>query len=97
MPTIEQVGELNEGRATERNHRMDTDNNLGDDASEEECEQSFDLWSDQGARHFNAMTDEGSAYVAANPHLAGRFREDSDGDECEYIYPDLGDPDEENL
>jgi hypothetical protein len=78
---------------------MDTDNNnIGDDdASEEDFEQAFDLWSDDGARLFNAMTDEGSAYVAANPHLAGRFGEDSDGDEREYLYPDLCDPDEESL
>ena len=79
-------------------HRMDTDNNnLGDDASEEDCVESFDLWSDEIARLFNAITDEGSAYVAANPHLAGRFGEDSDGDECEYLYPGLGAPDEESL
>lgn len=78
---------------------MDTDDNIlgADDASEEDCEQALDLWSDEGARVFNAMTDEGSAYVAANPHLAGRFGEDSDGDECEYLSPDACDADEEGL
>ena len=77
---------------------MDTDNNnLADDAGEEDCEQTFDLWSDDGARLFNAMTDEGSAYVAANPLLAERFGKHADGDECEYLHPDLCAPDEESL
>lgn len=77
---------------------MDPDNNnLPDDESDEDCEQSFDPWSDEGARIFNEMTDEGSAYWAANTHLAERFGEDFDGEECECLYPDLRDPDEERL
>ena len=78
---------------------MDTDNNnLADDnGSDDDCEQTLDPWSDEGARLFNKMIDEGSAYLAANPHLAERFEEDSDGDECECLYADLRDPDEESL
>ena len=73
-------------------------NNLADDnASEEDCEQAVDFWSDDGARIFNEMIEEGGAYLAANPHLTEHFGEDSDGDECEYLDPDLCDPDEESL
>ncbi len=43
------------------------------------------------------MIDEGSAYLAANPQLAAKFGEDSDGDECECLYADLCDPDEESF
>ena len=72
-------------------------NNLADDiATEEDCEQAFDFWSDEGARRFNEMIEEGSAYLAANPHLAETFGEDF-GEECEYLDPDLYDPDEETL
>ena len=76
---------------------MHSDNNIPDDANDEDCEQAFDPWSDDGARIFNQMIDEGSAYLAANPDRAEQVGEDSDGDECEYLYPDLCDPDEEGL
>jgi len=70
---------------------MENDNNdLADDiAAEEDCEQAFDFWSDEGARRFNEVIEEGSAYLAANPHLAERFGEDFDGEECEYLDLDL--------
>ena len=78
---------------------METDNNnLADNiATEEDCEQAFDFWSDEGARRFNEMIEEGSAYLAANPHLAENFGEDFDGEKCEYFDPDLYAPDEETL
>lgn len=78
---------------------METDNNnLADDiTNEEDCEQTVDFWSDEGARRFNEMIEEGSDYWAANPHLVEDFEEDFDGDECEYRDPDLCDPDEETL
>ena len=78
---------------------MESDNNnLADDiANEEDCEQAFDFWSDEGARRFNETIEEGSAYLAANPHLAEDFEEDFDGEECRYLDPDLDDPDEETL
>ena len=39
---------------------METNNNLAEDiATEEDCEQEFSVWSDEGARLFNEMIDEG--------------------------------------
>ena len=77
---------------------MESDNNnLADDiANEEDCEQAFDFWSDEGARRFNEAIEEGSAYLAANPHLAEDSEEDFDG-ENEYLDPDLDDRNEETL
>jgi len=78
---------------------METDDNnlAGDMATEEDSEQSFDLWSDEGARRFNEVIEEGSAYLAANPHSIEKYDEDIDGEECECRDPDLYDPDEETL
>ena len=78
---------------------MGTDNdNLADDnETEEDCEQAFDFWSDEGARRFNEIIEEGSDYLPANPHLAERLGEDFDGEECDYLDSDLHDPDEESL
>jgi len=75
----------------------DKKNLANDIATEEDCEQAFDFWSDEGARRFNEIIEEGSAYLAATPHLAEKFGEDSDGEECEYLDPDLYDPDEQTL
>lgn len=73
-------------------------NNLADDiTTEEDHEIAFDFWSDEGARRFNEMIEEGSAYLAANPHLTEKFGEDPDGEECEYVDPDLYVLDEETL
>ena len=40
---------------------IDNDSMNDDDATEKGGEQSFDFWSDDGARRFNEMLDEGSA------------------------------------
>ena len=73
-------------------------NNLADDIeNEEDCEQAFDFWSDEGARRFNEALDEGSAYLEANPHSIANYKEDLDGEECRYLHPDHYDPDEETL
>lgn len=81
--------------ATERIHRMGKDNNLANDiATEEDCEQTFEFWSDEGARLFNEIIEEGSAYLAANPHFVEDFEEDFDDEEYEYRDPDLYDGDE---
>ena len=78
---------------------METNNNnLADNiATEEDCEQAFDFWSDEGAGRFNEMIEEGTAYLAANPHLAEKFGEDFDGEDGEYLDPALYVLDEETL
>ena len=73
-------------------------NNLAEDiVTEEDREPAFDIWSDEGARLYNEMIEEGDAYLAANPHSIKDYEEDIDGGECEYRDPDLYDPDEETL
>jgi hypothetical protein len=93
------VDELNEMPATERIHRMENDNNnLADDfANEEDSEPAFDFWSDEGARRFNEIIEEGSACLAANPTSVVDCMEDFDCEECRYRDPDLYDPEEETL
>ena len=75
---------------------MRTDNNnLADDiGNEEDCEHAFDFWRDEGARLFNEMIEEGSAYLIANPHSIEDYEEDFDGEESENLNPDLYDPTE---
>jgi hypothetical protein len=93
------VAEFNEMPATERIHRMANDNiNLADDIeSKEDCEPVFDIWSDDGARRYNEIIEEGGAYLMSNPHSIKDYEEDIDVEECEYRDPDLYDPDEETL
>jgi hypothetical protein len=93
------VDEVNEMPATERIHRMENDNNnLADDfANEEDSEPAFDFWSDEGARRFNEIIEEGSAYLAANLKSIQDYEEDIDVEECEYHDPDQYDSDEETL
>jgi hypothetical protein len=83
--------------ATERIHRMENDNiNLADDIeSEEDCEPAFDIWSDDGARRYNEIIEEGDSYLMANPHSIRDYEEDFDPEEFEYRDPELYDPDEE--
>ena len=78
---------------------MDNDNNnfASQMETEEGDERAFDIWSDEGARRFNEMIEEGSAYLAANPHSIDGYKEDFDGEGCKYGHPDLYDPDEETL
>ena len=99
LSTIAKVAMDENMPATERVQRMETNgNNLAEDiANEENCEQAFDFWSDAGARLFNEILDEGSAYLAANPHSIDGYREDSDGEECECLHTDLCEPEEETL
>lgn len=72
-------------------------NNTPED-EEEGGEQELDFWSDDGARRFNEMLDEGSAYAATGDHPAEDFEEAYLEDEqSEYVDPELYDPDEETL
>jgi hypothetical protein len=78
---------------------MEIDNNSTtiEEATEEGGEQAFDFWSDEGARRFNEMLDEGIAYALANPRLSEDFEEYFEDEPCEYLDPELYDPDEETL
>ena len=72
--------------------------NLQDEDSEEETgDTSFDFWSDEGARLFNEMLDEGRNYISAGVRLSNDFEEPVDSEPSEYRDPDLIDPDEETL
>ncbi len=74
---------------------MEIDNNPANDiATEEDCEEEFDVWSDEGARIFNEMIEEGATYMAANPQSLLKYDEDFDADDCDYRDPDLYDMDE---
>jgi hypothetical protein len=72
---------------------IDNDNTTDEEANEEGGEQAFDFWSDEGARRFNEMLDEGSAYALGGVALS----EDFEDEPCEYLDPELYDPAEETL
>jgi hypothetical protein len=78
---------------------MENDNNnLAEGIeAEEDCEPAFDIWTDEGARRYNEMIGEGSAYLAANPFSIENYEEDFDGEECEYRDPEMHDSEEETL
>jgi hypothetical protein len=78
-------------------HVPDNNSLADEDSTEEGDEEAFDFWSDEGARRFNEALNEGIEYVLAHPHLAENFEESIDDEECEYVDPDLYDPDEETL
>ena len=71
---------------------IDNNNTIDEEALEEGGEQDFDFWSDEGARRFNEMLDEGSAY-ASGADLSENFEDE----ECEYLDSEIYDPDEETL
>ena len=74
------------------------DNNIeNEDAPEQGGEQEFDIWSDEGAKRYNEILDEGSAYLSTGVRLSKDPEADLDDEPCEYLDPDLYDPDEETL
>ncbi len=74
------------------------DNNIeNEDAPEQGGEQEFDFWSDAGAKRYNEILDEGSAYLSTGVRLSKDPEADLDDEPCEYLDPDLYDPDEETL
>lgn len=77
--------------------RTDHDNTPDDEGREEKDDPAFDFWSDEGARRFNEILDEGSAYISAGVHLTEDFGVYLEDEPCEYRDPDLYDPDEETL
>lgn len=72
---------------------IDNNNTRDDQVPEEGGEQDFDFWSDEGARRFNEMLDEGSAYASGGADLS----EDFEDEECEYLDSEKYDPDKETL
>ena len=73
------------------------DNTPDEEAREEISEQVIDFWSDEGARLFNEILDEGSAYMSADVRLSEGFEAYVEDEPCEYLDPELRDPEEETL
>ena len=76
---------------------MANDNDNLEDSPDEVGEQEFDFWSDAGAKHYNEILDEGSAYLSTGVRLSKDPEADLDDEPCEYLDPELYDPDEETL
>jgi hypothetical protein len=68
-----------------------------EEAREERSDPAFDFWSDEGARLFNEMIDEGSAYTAADVRVSEDFEVYVEDDRCDYRDPELYDTEEETL
>lgn len=76
---------------------MNNDNMPDEEAREDRDGPAFDFWSDEGARRFNDALDEGSAYISAGAHIFEDFEVYLEDEPCEYLDPELYDPDEETL
>ena len=88
----------NLGDATEGNQWMRSDNDTkNDDATQKGDELNLDFWSDEGARRYNEMLDEGDAYAPKGVHLGEDFEACLEYEPCEYLDPELCDPNEETL
>ena len=74
-----------------------SDNMPDKEVREESGDRAIDFWSDEGARRFNEMVDEGSAYTSAGVHPSEDFEVYLEDEPCEYLDPELYDPDEETL
>jgi hypothetical protein len=57
----------------------------------------FDFWSDEGARIYNEMLDEGSSYTSTDVLLSEDCEDYLDDEVCEYRDPEMYDLDEETL
>ncbi len=66
-----------------------SDNTPDGDSGEESGDTSFDFWSDEGARRFNEILDEGSAYLSTGVCLSQDPEGDLDDEQCDYLDPDL--------
>ena len=62
-----------------------SDNTPNEDAGEETGDTSFDFWSDEGARRFNDILDEGNAYLSTGVRLSKDPEGDLDDEQCDYI------------
>jgi hypothetical protein len=77
--------------------KTDNVNTPDEEGREKRDDPAFDFWSDEGARRFNEILDEGSAYASAGVHLAEDFEAYRAEERYECLDPDLYDPDEETL
>jgi len=77
--------------------KTDNDNTPDEEGREKRDDPAFDFWSDEGARRFNEILDEGSAYISAGVHLTEDHEGYIDDEPCEYRDLDLYDQDEETL
>ncbi len=73
------------------------DNTPDEELREETSEQVFDFWSDEGARIFNEILDDGSAYLSTGVRLSQDFEAYVEDEQSEYIDPEMDDPDGETL
>ena len=77
---------------------METSNNCPEEEPREEQDAPvLDIWSDEGARLFNQMLDEGSAYLSVNTLVFGDPEMEFYDQQSEYRDPEFFDPDEETL
>jgi len=68
-----------------------------EDEQEEREDPSFDLWSDEGAKRYNDMLDEVSAYISVVGQPSRDYEMDLNDEPSEYRDPELIDPDDETL
>jgi hypothetical protein len=76
---------------------MATNNNIQNEETREENESAFDFWSDEGARRFNEILDEGRVYLSAEHHGFADSVMDSEDLQGEYCAPELYDRNDETL
>ena len=74
-----------------------TSENTSKDRREERIDIGFDFWCDEGAKRYNEVLDEGSAYISAGVRVSEGFEAYCDEEPREYADPELYDPDEETL
>ena len=68
------------------------DNTPDEEEREERGDPAFDFWSDEGAKRYNEILDEGSAYLSTGVRLTKDPEADLDDEQSEYLDPDLYDP-----
>jgi hypothetical protein len=76
---------------------IDNNNPEHDDTNDEGGDEEFDFWSDEGAKLYNEILDEGSAYLSTGIHYAKDPEAEPEGELDEYLHPEFYDPDDETL
>jgi hypothetical protein len=73
------------------------DNTPNNERREERDDPALDIWSDEGARRFNGVLHEGSAYTPTDARLSEDFEAYLDDEPCDYRDSDLDNSDGETL